>query len=391
MISFVQDVVDLLVIESRENGKKSIKLDQENNKSFRKRFDVFLEKHKDVYPQLLSFNTFLNNLEPDEMFFILPNIELDIDQKLEIYSHLQSQKSSRGPDEILSELKKISKPLFQSYNITVLGQYRHSIGNPRKKDRVCRFCSRSMPEVTFNKKAHAISEGIGNKTLMIYDECDTCNNRFSETIEPDLIEYFSLYRTIYGIKAKGGKKKIKGINFDLENDGQIQIRMRQFSDRPPTGDKYKIPLHFKEKVCFQNIYRTFVKFFLSLVDENELQYFAKTIQWVNGDFSAKNLPLVSSSLSSKIYTEQPFFTYYIRKNNDLKLPYAVCDFQFICFKYVFIVPFCSQDSKGFLKKEEQQYWWRIFKKFHEVKWVNEDFSSDFSQGLSIVLNAKTNS
>jgi HNH endonuclease len=47
------------------------------------------------------------------------------------------------------------------------------------KPHTCRFCDRKKPEVTFKKKAHAVPELIGNKTLLTFYECDDCNDRFS--------------------------------------------------------------------------------------------------------------------------------------------------------------------------------------------------------------------
>lgn len=40
------------------------------------------------------------------------------------------------------------------------------VGEEEKSKRVCRFCGRRMPDVTFNNVAHAIQEGHGNKLLI---------------------------------------------------------------------------------------------------------------------------------------------------------------------------------------------------------------------------------
>jgi hypothetical protein len=37
---------------------------------------------------------------------------------------------------------------------------------------ICRFCSLSVPAVTFRMKAHAVSELLGNKTIRSMNECD---------------------------------------------------------------------------------------------------------------------------------------------------------------------------------------------------------------------------
>lgn len=42
------------------------------------------------------------------------------------------------------------------------------IGEDDKSKRVCRFCGQQMPEVTFDKEAHAIQDALGNKLLFCY-------------------------------------------------------------------------------------------------------------------------------------------------------------------------------------------------------------------------------
>ena len=40
------------------------------------------------------------------------------------------------------------------------------------KLKICRFCNRSEPEVTFNDVAHAIPESLGNKYVILVNETD---------------------------------------------------------------------------------------------------------------------------------------------------------------------------------------------------------------------------
>ena len=47
-------------------------------------------------------------------------------------------------------------------------------------EKICRFCGKKEPEVTFNKIAHAIPEMLGNKQYISLSECDTCNKKFSK-------------------------------------------------------------------------------------------------------------------------------------------------------------------------------------------------------------------
>lgn len=64
-----------------------------------------------------------------------------------------------------------------------------------------------------SKKSHAISEALGNKRIISIEECDDCNNKFSMSIEPDIVKYFSLHRNYWSIKGKGGVKILEGTIF----------------------------------------------------------------------------------------------------------------------------------------------------------------------------------
>lgn len=72
-----------------------------------------------------------------------------------------------------------------------------------EKERICIFCGKRYPEVTFFKIAHAISETLGNKKLVSHYECDNCNLVFGTILEDALGKYvapFKLISQIYGKK-----------------------------------------------------------------------------------------------------------------------------------------------------------------------------------------------
>jgi HNH endonuclease len=71
------------------------------------------------------------------------------------------------------------KELLQQYNMLGFDKHtKEAVGEPDKSKRVCRFCGRKQPDVTFKNVAHAISESLGNKKIILYEECDECNARF---------------------------------------------------------------------------------------------------------------------------------------------------------------------------------------------------------------------
>lgn len=61
----------------------------------------------------------------------------------------------------------------------------------------CRFCDGTPPKRTFKKRAHAVSELLGNKVMMSLYECDDCNERFS-AFERELGNMTLPFRSIGG-------------------------------------------------------------------------------------------------------------------------------------------------------------------------------------------------
>ncbi len=87
--------------------------------------------------------------------------------------------------------------------------------------KACIFCGRSKPQARFKKKAHAISEGLGNKSHMFLNECDDCNAN-SSSYEMELLNFLLSDRVIAKIEGKGGKKSFRS------SDGLIEIRPDEF-------------------------------------------------------------------------------------------------------------------------------------------------------------------
>jgi hypothetical protein len=92
----------------------------------------------------------------------------------------------------------------------------------------------------FRTIAHALPEFIGNKSLIAYDECDGCNEFFSETIEDSLAKMLFPLRTLLLI---GGKT---GIPTQKANEGGFRMSTtRTTTDSPsrtspPTGSWRRI-------------------------------------------------------------------------------------------------------------------------------------------------------
>ena len=83
------------------------------------------------------------------------------------------------------------------------------------REQICRFCGKTKPYVSFRKNAHAISELLGNKNIILRDECDKCNQFFGDKYELDLSNFLDPMRTFIGLKGKDGIPKFKKGNFKI--------------------------------------------------------------------------------------------------------------------------------------------------------------------------------
>jgi len=149
----------------------------------------------------------------------------------------------------------------------------------------CRFCRRQAPAVTFRKIAHTLPELIGNRILLSCDECDACNELFSETVEDNYAKFTTLQRVASRVKGKAGvptfRSNDKRTRWELK-DGEGLIKADN------DGKTVKVDLTNK-KMSFTATrppyypilaYKCLVKMALAVMPAGELAYFDRTLRWL---------------------------------------------------------------------------------------------------------------
>ena len=222
-------VTDLLMVFAKEIDYKNftISIDslQQNTEGLRNKMNSVVQHYKDYEPKFQRINSYLNDLKDNEYFFIFPNATISKEESFQFYSYLLAIERGEDFEKMTKEMDTIFGNLMNSYEMFVFDENtRQNIGERDKSKRVCRYCNKSKPEVSFKKVAHSISEALGNKKIITNDECDTCNEKFGKGIENDLILYLSLFRNFFGIKGKKGIPKLKGKNFEIINNETIEIK-----------------------------------------------------------------------------------------------------------------------------------------------------------------------
>lgn len=360
---------------------------------FQKRLNMFVENYKGVLPAVQKLGVKFGKLEQDEWFFMLPPVELNTRQKYNLEEELGVL---NGRESNISEeqLQEFFGDVLNNYEIKTYDLDRDKkikIGEGHKRKRVCRFCQLGIPDVSFTQEAHAISEALGNKKLILNDECDNCNKFFDENVERDFIYYHDLARTMFGVKNKKNEvPEMKRDNFHFYKSDENNLSIAVVTDAAK-GEKSGAPEStvFKtgNKIKLQNIYKALCKFALSVIGSEHINHFNETIRWLKDEKEATALPKIAVLNSYHFFTNRPELVLYVRNNDNEKLPFLVGEFRFTFCMYIFIVPFSDKDSRDFLEEEDYEEFLNCFK---HIK-LKEGFSYiDFSQNYERNLNFKIN-
>lgn len=374
--------------ESVEDGVVKIFMSplQQNTAKFRQLLDTVVAKYSPYEPRAHKFSEYFRKLNDNEYFIFIPTESLTEEAKQRYRFELSGLESGRDPLVLESEFKAEFGSLLDKYVLKGKDEnIKQSIGEKDKNLRVCRFCGRSAPEVSFKTIAHAISESLGNKKIILNEECDACNAGFGSAsgIERSLNVYLKPYITFFGVKGKKKIPKLKGEDFDL-------AFLTDSGDRTPIpGDQTDEELTEQEKnftiserITMQDVYRTLVKFVMSIVDADELDSYRETIAWVNREITAAKLPKIAILKSDDWIKSHPTMLYYIRKDDDQTLPFAVGEFHFTLLKIVFIIPFTKGSERDFCDPADYQHFWSSFKHYGnykgwEFKNMSEASETDF--------------
>ena len=167
------------------------------------------------------------------------------------------------------------------------------LGN--KANRVCRFCSRGKPEVSFRKKAHAIPEFLGNKSIFTNYECDSCNHFFGCGIETDLANWSKPNRTFAHIKGKNGIPTLK--KGGAEPGWRIEYSPTDFQMTEYEDDPFFVIDEERKQIRFElkrdaytpvAVLKAFVKIGLTLLPDEELPNFSEALAWIRDPDHTKN-------------------------------------------------------------------------------------------------------
>lgn len=259
------------------------------------------------------------------------------------------------------------------------GSFHAYIGEGEKNKRVCRFCGKRIPDVKFRKKAHALSESIGNKFIINNEECDNCNEDFS-VIEQDLYNRHAALLAFHKIGGKNGARKVKTETVDIfDQNGVVTLEPRDKGlssinyDENGVGS-FDLSLVMKYNPHRpQNVYKCLVKYALSIIETVDVSKFKNTISWImNGLISETSLPKVLFYQTK--FHSHPRCATFVRNENNNNFPFAFSIVEFANIGYCFMLPYANDE---FITPEIERMFKGIFLQFtHGVPPVQIDLSRD---------------
>ncbi len=350
-----------------------------------------VEKWKPKLIQVYQIKKFFDQIPIGKYISILPKSYIDSSKQLQAYLYFAIKKLNSGislddvlqDESIMNEYNYYFLDLQNKYTVECNSSY---IGIKDRNKRTCRFCGESQPKVTFREIAHAIPEALGNKTIINNEECDSCNHKFGNSLDNELINYLSFYRSLFGIKGKNGTVETKFLNGKMKyKKHEVNICSQDIIFDKDNNPK-TIILKNSAETILQNIYKALVRITMGTITEFDKEIYKNTINWINDSNSFyDSLPKIAFNLN-QINIEKPFIINFLKKVDEEDLPFLVSELHLQFLVIIFIVPVKNSDI-SFVDSNKYDKFWSTFKHFSmNNNWRFFDLSSKIPQKIQFKMN-----
>jgi HNH endonuclease len=239
-----------------------------------------------------------------------------------------------------------------------------------KQERVCRFCNKKYPEVTFRDDAHVIPESIGNRYLISDFECDSCNKQLGK-YDDQFSHFLGVSRTLNKTNGKEGIPTYKSPDKNIragESDfygvsGTIVISRQNLLDKSFTFDAATgIGTLTCKKPSYKPllVYKSILKMALTCLNAEHLQHYKLAIKYLTTtklDNDVKGACMVCSyNLPFGMGWEVPFAAIYKKRNRQSPIPSHIFMLHFQNAIHQIFIPLHAEDLKIINTKTIPIYW-----------------------------------
>jgi hypothetical protein len=235
----------------------------------------------------------------------------------------------------------------------LVGQRKQRLG--KKQPRQCRYCLKTKPETSFRQEAHSIPECLGNRSLISLDECDHCNQKFSQTFEDHFDKFTQPMRTMTGtcgkngvptFKSRDGKARVhlnrKQMRFSIEEKENAGVLS---ADEPNKAMSLTLKGHPYVPL---EIYRCLVKMAFAILPDREVRHFDLTRRWLVEPLgppppALTSLAKVHIGFVPGSFTD-PVISLWHRQRNGIPAPYMLSTLATCGWIFMYALPLSSEDT-----------------------------------------------
>lgn len=261
-----------------------------------------------------------------------------------------------------------SKRYYEEHYETIFKQSFEAEGKIYLKDhkdgasRLCRFCGKGTPEVSFKKTAHAVPEFLGNRRIISLNECDECNHFLASQYEDHLGRWSIIDRAIFRIQNKSKKPKYKDFDNLIRIESDEHNLKIKVIDSELTHELIKAgePYKFKKNIEITSQHyipiraaMTLIKMACSICPIPELSQCQAAINWLMNPEQSRvsKYPVLKTFTPGDINNTKSEIILLKRKVKE-PVPYLLCVVQYINFRLQTFIPFCPEDSEWLYSKEK---------------------------------------
>lgn len=236
-----------------------------------------------------------------------------------------------------------------------------------KLQRVCRFCCKKYPEVTFRQEAHRIPEMLGNKKMLSDFECDSCNEIFKK-YENDLANFLGPSRAIQGIQGKKGSPKFvnpdKNMRIEKSHTdflGEVlSIGGNEMGENPINNLNTNSVSFTKHSYVPLRAYKAVLKMALSCLSETDIINYDITKKYLLSNKLDNNVGgcahIYAYQIPFGMGYESPNIFLFEKKKNELELPSHIFLIYFGNLIYQIFLPLHRKDLHLYNGKTLTLYW-----------------------------------
>ena len=333
-----------------------------------------LQKLQEKYDVLTRFHIrklkgFISKLSDGDLFYYFNEEKTSVVERRTAIFCINAMKagftwSERIHNEAYSYYSRMNtKFTYLSYGYDGI---KECIGEKKESKRVCRFCGKQMPDVTFEKDAHAIQDALGNKLLFCLEECDTCNRDLALT-EDNFRYLMDFRRAMYNIPRKDSTKtpNVVGKTFIIKADScgkpELYLMKESLPEFYNKQQSFMMHLELKNLTNNERMYKALCKMVIDMLPGIELAHFKNTIKWIvsKDEWIPDTLPSAKMAiLPPRIFNFQPILDIFINNKCDSDTPYCTAIVWLYDIVYMFVVPFTDVDRGRYKYDQNLESHWK---------------------------------